>query len=119
MTSTATRPKRKTSARVPARRTSAPNASPRRARKPEATKTALASAAPKIKRGFILNTTWPKGEPLPTVKVDMSRRKAFLLLPEKERERRLQAFIDYFAPAFADYSSNDFRADQRREAERD
>jgi hypothetical protein len=52
-------------------------------------------------------------------KIDWSRRDAFLRLPLEERQRRTQAFIDYFAPAFADYSSDDFRADQRREAERD
>jgi hypothetical protein len=54
-----------------------------------------------------------------TIEVDWSRRDAFLKLSIEERERRIQGFIDYFAPAFADYSSDDFRADQRREAERD
>ena len=44
---------------------------------------------------------------------------AFVKLPLAERKRRIQAFIDALAPAFADYSSEDFRAEQRREAERD
>ena len=52
-------------------------------------------------------------------KADWSRSDAFLRLPAEERERRVQAFIDHFAPAFAGYSSGDFRADQRREAECD
>ena len=51
--------------------------------------------------------------------VDMSRREAFKKMSLAERRRRNQAFIDALAPAFADYSSDDFRADQRREAERD
>jgi len=51
--------------------------------------------------------------------IDMSRCEAFRKLSLEERRRRNQAFIDALAPAFADYSSSDFRADQRREAERD
>lgn len=61
----------------------------------------------------------PKARPRTDVPVDMSRREAFLLLPPEERERRIQAFIDALAPAFADYSVDDFRADQHREAEHD
>lgn len=59
----------------------------------------------------------PKARLRTDIRIDMSRREAFLLLPLEERKRRIQAFIDAFAPAFADYSSADFREDQRREAE--
>ncbi len=55
-----------------------------------------------------------KARPRTDIRIDMSRREAFLLLPLEERKRRIQAFIDAFAPAFARYSSADFRADQRR-----
>jgi len=51
--------------------------------------------------------------------VDMSAREAFLKLPLAERRRRLDAFRAALGPALADYSSDDFRTDQRREAERD
>jgi len=54
-----------------------------------------------------------------TIHVDWSRSDAFLKLPLEERKRRTEAFRAALAPAFADYSSEDFRADQRREAERD
>ena len=82
-------------------------------------KSAGRTTVPKTKHPSILNTTWPKGEPLPTVKIDMSRREAFLRLPIEERERRIEAFRKALAPAFANYSSEDFRRDQREEAERD
>ena len=61
----------------------------------------------------------PLARPRPDIKIDWSRCDAFLRLPLEERDRRLEAFRAAFAPAFADYSSDDFRADQRREAERD
>jgi len=51
--------------------------------------------------------------------VDMSASEAFRKLPLAERRRRLDAFRAALGPALADYSSDAFRADQRREAERD
>jgi len=70
------------------------------------------AAKPKVaKRPALLE------QPVPIV--DMSAREAFLKLPLAERRRRLEAFRAALAPAFADYSSDGFRADQRREAERD
>lgn len=60
-----------------------------------------------------------KAMPRTDLKIDMCRREAFLKLPLEERDRRLEAFRAALAPAFADYSSEDFRADQRREAEHD
>ena len=57
--------------------------------------------------------------PRTDIKLDTSRQNAFLQLPQEERERRIQSFIDHFAPAFADYSSRDFLAERRREVERD
>jgi hypothetical protein len=61
----------------------------------------------------------PKAMPRTDIKLDTSRQDAFLELPMEERERRIQSFIDHFAPAFAGYSSQDFLADRRREVERD
>ena len=60
----------------------------------------------------------PKARPR-HIEIDWSRSDAFLRLPLEERQRRTEAFRSALAPAFADYSSDDFRADQRREAERD
>ena len=53
------------------------------------------------------------------IPIDWSRCDAFLKLPLEERDRRLEAARAALGPAFADYSSDDFRRDQRREAERD
>ena len=72
-----------------------------------------------VKSSSSRKNTCPKAPTNIKIDIDWSRRDAFLKLPLEERKRRVQAFIDYFAPAFADYSSDDFRADQRREAERD
>lgn len=60
-----------------------------------------------------------KAVPRADIKIDTSRQDAFLELPIEERERRIRSFIDHFAPAFADYSSQDFLADRSRETERD
>jgi len=60
----------------------------------------------------------PKARPR-DIPIDWSRSDTFLRLPLEERERRTEAFRAALAPAFANYSSDDFRADQRREAERD
>ncbi len=61
----------------------------------------------------------PKAKPRAGIVLDTSRQDAFLKLPLEERKRRIQSFIDHFAPAFAEYSSRDFLADRRREAEHD
>ncbi len=61
--------------------------------------------------------TPPKAMPRTDIKIDTSRQDAFLKLPREERERRIQAFIDHFAPAFTEYSSQDFLADRQRETE--
>ncbi len=63
--------------------------------------------------------TPPKARPRADIRIDTSRQDAFLKLPLEERERRIQGFIEYFAPAFAEYSSQDFLADRRGEIERD
>jgi hypothetical protein len=52
------------------------------------------------------------------IRIDWSSRAAFLALPLEERQRRTEAWRAEMAPAFANYSSDDFRADQRREAGR-
>ncbi len=61
----------------------------------------------------------PKAMPRADIKLDTSRQDAFLELPPEERERRIRSFIEHFAPAFADYSSQDFLADRRGEIEHD
>ena len=60
----------------------------------------------------------PKARPR-AVPVNAGDREHFLRLPLEERKRRIRAFIDHFAPAFADFTSEDFRAAQRREAGND
>ncbi len=62
--------------------------------------------------------TPPKARPRADIRIDTSRQDAFLKLPLEERKRRIQSFIDFFAPAFAEYSSREYVADRRREAER-
>ena len=78
-----------------------------------------ASAPAAAKSSTRKNRRPPLARPRPDIKIDWSRCDAFLRLPLEERDRRLEAFRAALAPAFADYSSDDFRADQRREAERD
>ncbi len=60
-----------------------------------------------------------KAKPRIDIKIDTNRQDAFLKLPIEERKRRIQSFIDYFAPAFAEYSSEEYLADRRRETKRD
>ena len=71
-----------------------------------------------VKPSSTRKSACPKAPTHIKIDIDWSRRDAFLKLPLKERERRIEAFRAALAPAFADYSSDDFRADQRREAGR-
>ena len=84
-----------------------------------ATKTAAAPSIKRLPSRKNGRPTPPLALPHIDIEIDWSRRDAFLKLPLEERDRRLEAFRAALAPAFADYSSDDFRADQRREAERD
>jgi len=86
---------------------------PRRPRKSAARSAARRVVKPKdVKRPV-------KGLPHIDPMIDMSAADVFHKLPLAERRRRLKAFQAALGPALADYSSDDFRADQRREAERD
>ena len=76
------------------------------------------AAAAGVKRS-VMRPRPAKSQPRIDPLFDMSAADAFHKLTPHERRRRLEAFRAALAPAFADYSSEDFRADQRREAERD
>ena len=87
--------------------------------KKHTTAATIPAARRSVKPSSTRKNPCPKAPTHIKVEIDWSRCDAFLRLPLEERERRTEAFRAALAPAFADYSSDDFRADQRREAERD
>jgi len=80
-----------------------------------------AAAKPKAVKRPTKSPAKHQGKPWPEIDlmIDTSAGDAFRKLPLAERRRRLKAFQAALGPALADYSSEDFRRDQRREAERD